>query len=183
MFTIGKGVVLSITLLLPCLWAGSATAADEVTERAVPGPSTPLRQMAPAPGRAIPAMTVEQQLTALQQQVQSLQAQLAALQSVLKVTPTGATLQAPTVSILTSGDTMIQSGKGVTVRAATGIAVQSQADTSIKAGSTATLESSGTTQVKGAILKLNGGSKPMATVGSAVGNGQIVSGSTTILGN
>lgn len=158
-----------------------AFSADEVMERAVQSQPGVVLQT-PRTGTPIQAATVEQQLAGLQQQVQSLQAQLAALQSVLKVTPTGATLQAPSVTILSSNDTMIQSGKGITVRAAAGIAVQSQADTSIKAGSTATFESSGTTHVKGAILKLNGGGMPLATVGSAVGNGKILNGSTTILG-
>ncbi len=144
-----------------------------------------------APGQRPGATTnteVEQRLAALQQQVQTLQAQVAALQSVLKVTPAGATLQAPTVSILTSGDTVIQSGKGITVRAATSIGVQSQVDVSLKAGATATIESTATTHLKGGILKLNDGSKPLATVGSQVqvpGQpiGQIVTGSPTLLGN
>ncbi len=133
-------------------------------------------------------LSIDQQVFTLQQQVQALQTQVAALQSVLKVTPTSATLQAPSISIFSSGDTLIQSSKGITVKAASGITVQSQAGTSIKAGSTATIEASGTTELKGAVIKLNGGSKPLATVGSQVqvpGQpiGQVLTGSGTILGN
>jgi hypothetical protein len=158
-------------------------AADEVTERAVPGPSPQLQQMAPAPGRAIPAMTVEQQLAALQQQVQALQTQVTALQSVLNVTQAGVTLQAPTVSILSLEGTTIQSNKSVAVKAGTGIDVRSQASTSVKAGSSLSVEAAGNLDLKGATTKINGGGKPLATVGSAVGNGTVLTGSATILGN
>jgi hypothetical protein len=61
--------------------------------------------------------------------------------------------------------------------------MQSQAGTYIKAGSTVTVEGSGTMDLKGAMIKLNGGNKPVATIGSTVGNGKVLSGSPTILGN
>ncbi len=77
----------------------------------------------------------------------------------------------------------IQSSKGIAVTAGTGVAIQSKASTSIKAGTTATIEASGTTDLKGAVVKLNGGTKPVATVGGAVGNGKVMTGSVTILGN
>jgi hypothetical protein len=61
MFMMNKEAALSITILLPCLWAGPGIAADEVTERAVPGvlpPRTtvpslslrPLPKLMPTPG-------------------------------------------------------------------------------------------------------------------------------------
>ncbi len=157
-------------------------AADEVTERAVPS-SPALQQVPIVPGGQLPALTIEQQVAALQQQVQALQAQVNALQSVLKVTATVATLQAASIALLSANDVTIQSGKGVAVTAGTGIAMHSQAGTAIKAGSTATVETNGTMDLKGAFIKLNGGGKPLATVGSAVGGGKILTGSGTILGN
>lgn len=168
-------------LVMIVISVGSALAESGVTERAVSGAPLPLEQMRSPAGAALTAPSLEQQVAVLQQQVQSLQGQLAALQSVLKVTPTSATLQAPSVSIFSAEGTTIQSSKGITVQAATGIAVQSQAGTSIKAGTTATIEASGITDLKGAILRLNGGTKPLATVGSAVGNGIVLSGSPAVL--
>lgn len=183
MKTVPNKAALTAVISVITFCGAGVFAQDGVTERAVPAPSTQLQQASPLGGKTIPTLTVDQQLAALQQQVQSLQAQMAALQSVLKVTPTSATLQAPSVSIFSAEGTTIQSSKGITVKAATGIVVQSQAGTSIKAGSTATIEASGTTELKGAMVRLNGGSKPIAMVGSAVGNGQVMTGSTTILGN
>ena len=176
------------SLVLIAVPVGHAFAESRVTERAVSGAPSPLEQMHPQTGAALTAPSLEQQVVVLQQQVQSLQGQLAAIQSVLKVTPTSATLQAPAVSILSLEGTTIQSSKGITVKAATDIAVQSQAGTSIKVGTTATIQASGVTELKGAILKLNGGTKPIATVGSQVqvpGQpiGQVMTGSGTILGN
>lgn len=183
-----RGLLLVAGLLCTLTASTLASAAEEVTERAVSGPSSTLQKPALPPRATIPALTVEQQLTALQQQVQSLQAQVAALQSALKVTPTGVILQAPTVSILSIEGIIVQSNKGIAVTAGTGVAIQSKADTSIRAGTTATIEASGTTDLKGAVVKLNGGTKPLATVGSQVqvpGQpiGQVTTGSGTILGN
>jgi len=180
----------SILIFLTLMFSYAASpifGADEVMERAVQNQPGVMQQTTRI-GTPIQPATVEQQLAALQQQVQALQTQVAALQSVLKVTPTSATLQAPSISIFSSGDTLIQSSKGITVKAASGITVQSQAGTSIKAGSTATIEASGTTELKGAVIKLNGGSKPIATVGSQVqvpGQpiGQVTTGNGTILSN
>jgi hypothetical protein len=183
-----RELILIAGLLCTLTASTLASAAEEVTDRAVPGLSSTLQQPALPPRATIPALTVEQQLIALQQQVQSLQAQVAALQSVLKVTPTGATLQAPTVSILSIEGIIVQSSKGVAVTAGTGVAIRSNAGTSIRAGTTATIEASGTTDLKGAVVKLNGGTKPIATVGSLVQvpgqpTGQVVTGNSTVLGN
>ena len=60
--------------------------------------------------------------------------------------------------------------------------MHSQAGTSMKSNSTIAVESAGTLALKGSQTKLNGGMKPLATVGSAVGNGQILTGSPTVLG-
>jgi len=69
----------------------------------------------------------------------------------------------------------LQSAKSVSIHAGQHVAIQS--------GGTAAVEGKGQLDLKGPSIKLNGGSKPMATVGSAVGNGTILTGSGTILGN
>lgn len=173
-----RAPTLSLFLMLMFLYpAGPVSAADDVQERAVP--NTPFRKN-PIP--VAPVQTADEKIAILQQQVQTLQAQVATLQSVLKVTATGATLQAPSLSLLSTEGVTVRSGKGIAVSAGTDIAMQSQAGTSIKASSTIAVDSSGTLTLKGAQTRLNGGTKPLATLGSAVGNGQILTGSPTILG-
>jgi len=54
---------------------------------------------------------------------------------------------------------------------------------SLKAASTAVVEAAGGLDLKGATIKHNGGGRPIAMVGSAVGNGQVLNGSSTVLGN
>jgi hypothetical protein len=189
-------VTLVIVFLLHC---PSVWAVEEVTERAVP--MVPLMQPLPplsgsarggstAGGGAAAGgqLSMEQQVGFLQQQVQTLMAQVAALQSVLIVTPAGATLQAPTLSLLSIDGTTIRSSKGIAVEAGISIDMKSAAGTRIRAGSTASVEAGGTLDLKGALIKLNGGTKPLATVGSQVqvpGQpiGQVATGSQTILGN
>jgi hypothetical protein len=124
----------------------------------------------------------------LEQQVQALTAQVAALQSVLKVTPTGAVLQAPSLSIFGLEAININSKKLVAIEAGTSMNLKSLANTSIKATSGALIEASATLDLKGAVIKHNGGGKPLATVGSHVqvpGQpiGQVTTGSQTVLGN
>lgn len=158
----------------------AALAADGVTDRAAPGPAQP---MVPIPGAQVLPLTVEQRLSALQQQVQVLQTQVAALQSVLKVTSTSTTLQGPTLFLMSTSGTTIQSGAGINISSGGNLAIQSQANASLRAGAAAAFETSGQLDLKGAVVKLNGGGKPVATVGSAVANGKILTGSATILGN
>jgi hypothetical protein len=115
--------------------------------------------------------------------VQALQTQVVALQSVLKVTQTRATLQASSLSLLSSSDLTIQFGQGTAVTAGSGIAMRSGTSTVIKAGSFGSVEAAGTMDMKGSQLRLNGGNKPIAIVGNAVGNGMVLTGSPTLLAN
>ncbi len=173
-----RAQTLSLFLMLASLCpAGPVPAADDVQERAVP--NTPFRKSTIP---SAPVQTADEKIAVLQQQLQTLQAQVAALQSVLKVTASGATLQAPSLTLLSIDGVTVQSGKSLVLKAGTGIAINSQAGTSMKASSTITVESAGTLTLKGSQTRLNGGTKPLAIVGSAVGNGQILTGSATILG-
>lgn len=193
MNTTGRWLIPRVVFTFLVLWANTTFATEEVTERAVP--NAPLMQTVPAmpggvPRTTVPGPSLDQTVAQLQQQVQALTAQVAALQSVLKVTPTGATLQAPTISLLSIDGTQIRSGKGIAIDAGTDINMRSSSSTSIRAASTASIEASATLDLKGAVTKLNGGTKPLATVGSLVqvpGStsvpGQIITGSQTVLGN
>ncbi|MBA5865970.1 MAG: hypothetical protein GDA67_04640 [Nitrospira sp. CR1.3] len=166
------------------LTASSPFAAEDVTERAVPGPTGAQQPGMRVPATVIPTMTVEQQIAALQQQVQSLQQQLSVIQSVVRISPTGTVIQAPALSLLSASGTVIQSDKGITVAAGQGLSMQSQGATMLKAGSSIAVEAQQTLDLKGGNqTRLNGGTKSIATVGSAVGNGQVLTGSPTIFGN
>lgn len=157
------GLSLLVILILPI----TVSAADDVMERAVP--SDPRFQ------RSIPALqpqTPEQQIAILQQQVQALQAQIAALQSVLKIASNGA------VTILSPTSISVQAGTNVAIGAGTQMTIQSNGP--------ALVEGKGAVDLKGFPLKMNGGTKPLATVGSQVqvpGQpiGLVTTGSQTIL--
>lgn len=114
----------------------------------------------------------DQQIFALQQQVQALQAQITALQAAFKIAPNGA------VTILSPTSVSVQAGTTITIGAAQNISIQSNG--------TALVEGKGGLDLKGTPIKLNGGSKPVATVGSQVqvpGQpiGQITTGNQMIL--
>lgn len=182
------GRLLLLTFLLaPC----GMVAADDVTERAVPGPAGAPQPGLRGPAAAIPAMTVEQQLAALQQQVQSLQLQLSAIQSVVKISPNGTVIQAPALSFVSASGTMIQSAGSIaiksdantTVESANSMTLKSVGNTMIQAAAGMTVEAKGTLGLKGATMRLNDGTKPVATVGSAVGNGMVLTGSPNLFGN
>lgn len=166
------------------LMTGSPFAADDVTERAVSGPIGAQQPGMQAPTTPLPSMSVEQQIAALQQQIQSLQFQLSVIQSVVKISPNGTIIQAPALSLLSANGTVVQSDKGVTVTAGQGLSIQAAGAAAVKAGSSIAVEAQQILDLKGMNqLRLNGGTKPIATVGSAVGNGKVLTGSQTIWGN
>lgn len=114
----------------------------------------------------------DQQIFALQQQVHALQAQIAALQSVFKIAPNGA------VTILSPTSVSVQAGTTVSIGAGQNISIQSPG--------TALVEGKSGLDLKGPVIKLNGGTKPLATVGSQVQipgqpTGQVTTGTQTVL--
>jgi hypothetical protein len=173
----------------PGAGAGAAGGAAAAGAGAFPGAAAGAGSAPGAGARAgVAPPTLDQKVAFLEQQVQTLMAQVAALQSVLKVTATGAVLQAPTLSLLSIEATTIRSSKGVAIDAGTSIDMRSSTSTSIRAASTTLIEGSASLDLKGAIIKHNGGGKPLATIGSQVqipGQpiGQITTGSQTVLGN
>lgn len=147
-----------------------------------------------APGQAAAGsassarFSLDETVARLQQQVQTLSAQVAALQSVLIISQAGAILRAPTLTLQSLNGTTIQSNLDIAITAGQNIAMQSFAITTIKAKGSALVESSEALDLKGNVVKLNGGTKQLATVGSQVqvpGQpiGQVLTGSQTIFGN
>lgn len=161
--------------------AAPAFGADEVMERAVQSQVGVMQQI-PQTSASIQPATVEQQLAALQQHVQALQSQMAALQSVLKIASDGA------VTILSPASISVQAGKDISIGAGKNVSIGSGQNIFVQGNGTALVEGKGRLDLKGLPIKLNGGSKPLATVGSQVqvpGQpiGQVSTGSGTILGN
>ncbi len=160
-----------------------------VTSAAVPIPELTVRSTIAAPA-------AEQQLAQLQQQVQSLQAQLAALQAIVQITPASTAGQEPNVTIAAGA---------VTLRASRNLMLMSGANTNIKASSVLDMRSSAETVIRaagalnmdGSSVRLNGGTKCLATVGSIVQtnvpvgttgatvpvNGQVMNGSQNVFAN
>ena len=169
MHTSNSRVLTFITLAALALCAPAVFAEEGVVERAVP--NTELRRSTIP---TVPTLTIEQQVTMLRQQVQALQAQVAALQAIVKTTPTG-------------GITFI-SNDTISLQAAKNISIGAGAQLTIQSNGTALVEGKGALDLKGVPLKLNGGTKPLATVGSQVqvpGQpiGHITTGGATTLGN
>lgn len=155
-------------------------------------------------GAARGQLSIEQQVGFLQQQVSMLQTQLTMLQAAVQVTPSGVKLQGPTVTILggvvtieAQNNVALRAGSNVDVRTGVNLSVSTGGNTSVQTGANLSLRSGAGTLVqasalldlKGAMISLNGGTKPLATVGSHVqvppgsSSGQIITGSPTILGN
>ena len=106
--------------------------------------------------------------------------------------PTGAllTLQGPTVTIA-GGVVNIQAQNNVALRAGSNVAVQAAGNLALQSGAGTALQAGAPLDLKGPMIRLNGGTKPLATLGSQVtvegfggtAHGQIITGSPTILGN
>lgn len=180
-------IILSTAILhLP----SAATAADATHSAQLAAQIESMQPAAPKGDLGAPklALSSEQQIAALQQQVQALQAQVAALTAVLKVTASGATLQAATVTIIGNDGVAIQTSRSFSLAAGQNLNLQASVNTAIKGGATTAIEGSGLLDLKGGVIKLNGGTKPLATVGSQVqvpkqAIGQVTTGSANVLGN
>jgi hypothetical protein len=157
-------------------------------------PLTGVARTAPVP---VAPLSIEQQVAVLQQQVQALQAQLAALQAVVRVTPSGIANQWPTVTI-EAGELDVRAANTMTLMAGSSVSVRASGNLALSSSGTAVLQAGATLDLQGSLIRLNGGGKPLATVGSLVqplpgsptgsggavsANAQVVTGSPTILGN
>lgn len=176
----------TVVLAQPC----AALSAEQAYTVQLAAQIEPVQPAAPRINLGSPklALSTEQQIAALQQQVEALQAQVAALTAVLKVSATGATLQAPSITIAASDGLAIQSAKNLSLAAGKNLNMQASGNTTIKGSGSTAIEGTGLLDLKGAMIKLNGGTKPLATVGSQVqipkqAIGQVTTGSATVLGN
>ena len=139
---------------------------------------------------------VSAQIARLEQLVASLQQQVALLQSVIKISGNG-------VEITSDHDLKIKAARTVDINADIAMYIRSSGstkllssgDTFIKSstldlsssyfrlsGTRGEISAASEMLIKGAILKLNKGTKPVATVGSMIGGNQVVTGSQTIYG-
>jgi hypothetical protein len=146
-------------------------------------------QLQEAPGRTVPSLAkpaapLDQQVAALQQQVAALQSQVNALMAAVRVSETGVVLQGRSVTIAgQSVDIRSDLNLGLRADALTGDFMQTA---TLRTAGALTVASSGTLDLRASTIRLNNGSKPIATAGSLVqmqstGTGQIVNGSATVL--
>ena len=183
----------------------SASLAQTPISRVPQAPPAVQAQALPMPADS----ALQQQVWALQQQVAVLQSQLNAVLAVVQVTPSGVTLTGTSVMI-TGGTVLVKSQNDLTLEGianmkmptSRALEINAGGNTSFRTGANLTLGSGGTTafqasgtmNIKGSTIQLNGGANqnpPFATVGSQVqvmvgglvGTGQIVSGSSTVFGN
>jgi len=132
--------------------------------------------------------SLEKQVASLQAQVAALQSQLNSLMAAVKVSESGVVLQGPSVTIqggkidvLTTGNLLMRVGdleshitRNTMIRSGNNIDLLSATHTSLRAG--------GMMDIRGAMILLNNGSNPVATVQPGPG-GQVVTGSQTVKAN
>lgn len=152
----------SILIFLTLMFSYAASpifGADEVMERAVQNQPGVMQQTTRI-GTPIQPATVEQQLAAMQQQMQALQTQLAILQSVLKITFDGA------VTIQSPKSVSVQAGTVLSIGAGKNLSIGSGQHVSIQGARTTLVEGKGGLDLTGMVIKLNGETKALATIGS-----------------
>jgi hypothetical protein len=178
-----KPIRLTVSLLLPLL-PGVACA--------VPPPPTPFATAPRSDVTLHPVPSTEQQVAALQQQVQLLQSQMAALLAVLRVSAPAGAGQRPSLSIEVANFD-VRADDSASITAAQFARLRGAVLVLLSSG-TATLKSSATLDLQGAVIRMNGGGKPVAVVGSVVqmpatgtggvqAAGQVVTGDPTVLAN
>jgi hypothetical protein len=199
---------LCLVALLGVLDGPWALAAEGMPTRAAP--ISPLMQGAPALSNAASSqLSTEQKVLVLQQQVATLQGQLAAVLAAVSVTPSGVTLQGQTVTInggvvkvRAQNDLNVEGHANMSVRVSGNLdtnvgnnsSVRTASTLSIATGGATVLQTAATLDLKGSVIKLNGGTKPLATLGSQVqvtvnggvaagssANGSVLNGSPTVL--
>ncbi len=136
-----------------------------------------------------------QQLAKLQQQVNALQAQVNALRAVIQIANGVATVQSKHIRI--QGETVkvkslkdgvtIESKKDLKLESKRRMMMKASAQVDLEAGANLKLKGVGLTSIRGSIIKLNNGGKPIARLGSTTmtppvgGPGAVTSGSPTVL--
>ncbi len=169
-------LALMLIACCPATWAADLAAAQVVP------------MMAQLRTEGVP---LDRQVAALQQQVAVLQAQVNALLAAVNVTETGVTLQGPAVTIagakveLKADGMLILRGNDLTADIARNANLRSGFSVAISSNAGVTLQAGTEMAVNGSRVLLNGGTRPIATVGSLVqpgagGANQVITGSTTV---
>ena len=91
-------------------------------------------------------------------------------------------MQGQTVTLSSPKNIVIQSQYNISATAGAAMSLQSGAAMTVRGNATTTVEGVGGLNLKGPTVRLNNGNKPVATVGSAVSGGKVLTGSMTILG-
>jgi len=145
----------------------------------------------------------QQSIQALEQRVQTLEQQVSSLLSIIQVSQGEVLIQAQALSLQSQNLTIethggdgltIASDTNLTINAALNLTAQSGMDLALKGGTNAKLEGGAgvtvkarsTLDLKGGIIRLGGGGKPVATMGSLTvtapggGPGTVTTGSPTV---
>lgn len=142
----------------------------------------------------------------LEQVVASLQQQIAQLQSIIRINGTTVEISssrdlkikaAGAIDINSGMNTVISSGMNTDIKSGMSSDIKSGLNTTIKSGATTDIyagaflrlqgargeiSASSDLLLKGGLLRLNKGNKPIATMGSMVSGNQVITGTPTILG-
>jgi uncharacterized protein YraI len=92
------------------------------------------------------------------------------------------------VNIQAQSNVAVRAGADLSATVGRNTSVQTGANLSLRSGAGTALQAAGSLDLKGSTILLNGGTKPVATVGSQVQMpgqpiGQVITGSPTVLGN
>lgn len=153
-------------------------------------------ELQPLPVQRATPVDVSAQIARLEQMVASLQQQVAMLQSVIRISVSGVEINSSKKLTLNAAqDVDIHAGSDTWLKSNGKNLFYSSGDTYIKAinfdvssrlfrlsGGRGNISASSDMSIKGAVLKLNKGTKPVATIGSMIANNQVVTGSPTIFG-
>ena len=111
-------------------------------------------------------------------QLNEINAKLDKIMQVLQITTSG-------VTIKSNGNMTIHAKNTLTVKSDSSLKLEGKAKADLKSGGAMTIDGQAITSIKGSIVKLNNGTKPIARVGSkTVGSSnsqQIIDGSTKVL--
>ncbi len=110
----------------------------------------------------------------------SIEQRLAKLESVVKIGSDGS------VTLECNGKIRIKAAASVEIDAATTVVVKGAAKVEVSAGAALTLKAAGQANLQGSLVKLNGGSKPIARTGDMVAlpvgpPGTVQGGNATVL--
>ena len=127
------------------------------------------QQLGPRPAQAAPPSNEQ-----LAQRLAAAEAKLAQLLQVLQVSGSNVTLKA-------GGTLSLQGGQRVNASAGHELRLEAGGPMALKSGATMNVRSAGPFEVRGSLVRLNGGGRPIAYLGSKIASGIVSEGSKTVL--